>query len=82
MTDDHRLQPSSNFQVNLDLSSSLSWVQDLLARRVEVVSNIDQDPGHTEHVGYLCPVVLASISHMWGILHARPMTPKDRLIVM
>ena len=45
----------------------------------EVGINLDQDVLYTPHVGKQLPVILASISHMWGTKRGRPFTGKELL---
>jgi hypothetical protein len=68
------LSPSA--KTNLDLTRSIPWVQELIKKHVEVVSNIDQNPGVMEHVGRHIPCILASIHLMWGLLQNRPYSGK------
>ena len=55
----------------------LPYVQKAMQEGKEITANLDQNPLLFDHHGRHVPVVLASTSHMWGALRARPMTWKD-----
>ena len=56
------------------------WVQAALEQRREVCANLDQDPNFAEHCGTLLPVVIASVTDMYGLQAGRPMHPKELLL--
>ena len=43
------------------------WVQAALEQRREVCANLDQDPNFAEHCGTMLPVVIASVTDMYGL---------------
>lgn len=56
------------------------WVQAALEQRREVCANLDQDPNFAEHCGTMLPVVIASVTDMYGLQAGRPMHPKELLL--
>lgn len=67
-------------EVHLDNLCKLAYVEKAMMERKEVTANLDQNPLLFDHHGRDVPVVLASISYMWGVLRSRPMTWKDRVL--
>ena len=63
-------------QANLQYAFGLEEVQEWLQHGKEVCINLDQDPKVIPHLGVQMPVILASVSHMWGMRHERPLTCK------
>ena len=58
----------------------LDWVQAALQDRREVCANLDQDPNFAEHCGTMLPVIIASVSDMFGLRAGRTMHPKELLL--
>ncbi|CAL1131663.1 unnamed protein product [Cladocopium goreaui] len=58
----------------------MPWVQAALGKTQEVGCNLDQDPSFAEHCGTILPVVLASVSNMYGCLRERVMHPNELLL--
>ena len=56
------------------------WAQAALEQRREVCANLDQDPNFAEHCGTMLPVVIASVTDMYGLQAGRPMHPKELLL--
>ena len=65
------------WQVNLDKAMQLPEVQAALSCSKEVGINLDQDIHVMALFGTELPVVLASISTMWGVRHDRPLTADE-----
>ena len=58
----------------------LEWVQAALQDRREVCANLDQDPNFAEHCGTMMPVIIASVTDMFGLQAGRTMHPKELLL--
>ena len=63
--------------VNLRQARELDKLKCLIPTN-EVAINLDQNVTHSSsHWGIFMPVVLASVSHLWGIMKGRPYTAED-----
>ena len=70
------LLPMSAY-VNLRQARELDKLKCLIPTN-EVAINLDQNVTHSSsHWGIFMPVVLASVSHLWGIMKGRPYTAED-----
>ena len=66
-TDFRELLPPTA-RMNLQLAESWTWVQEQIQQN-EMAMNLDQNPSFQAHIGIYMPCILASISHMWLVLH-------------
>ena len=63
--------------VNLRNALQMKGIKEKVPRS-EVAINLDQDVMFANgHWGTTVPVILASISHLWGVVRGRPYTPED-----
>lgn len=61
--------------MNLQQARQLPEIRAMLGKK-EVCVNLDQNVLVQKHFGSVAPVLLASTSHLWAMLHHRPYTAR------